>query len=68
MLVLTRKLGEEIVIGENIVVKVVAVQGDRVRIGLLCMDWPLANQQACRAENGGLRQSIAHGSIIGPTD
>lgn len=34
MLVLTRKLGEEIVIGNDIVVKVVAVQGDRVRLGV----------------------------------
>jgi len=34
MLVLTRKLGEEIVIGDGIRVKVVAVQGDRVRLGV----------------------------------
>ena len=34
MLVLTRKLGEEIVIGDNIRVKVVAVQSDRVRLGI----------------------------------
>jgi carbon storage regulator len=34
MLVLTRKLGEEIVIGDTIRVKVVAVQGDRVRLGI----------------------------------
>jgi carbon storage regulator len=34
MLVLTRKTGEEIVIGDDIRVKVVAVQGDRVRIGI----------------------------------
>jgi carbon storage regulator len=34
MLVLTRKLGEEIIIGSDIIVKVVAVQGDRVRLGV----------------------------------
>ena len=34
MLVLTRKVGEEIVIADNIRVKVVAVQGDRVRLGI----------------------------------
>ena len=34
MLVPTRKLGEEIIIGDNIRVKVVAVQGDRVRLGV----------------------------------
>ena len=34
MLVLSRKLGEEILIGNDIVVKVVRVQGDKVRIGI----------------------------------
>ncbi len=34
MLVLSRKVGEEIVIGENIQVKVVAIQGGHVRIGI----------------------------------
>ncbi len=35
MLVLTRRLGEEIVIADNIRVKVVAVQGNRVRLGIV---------------------------------
>jgi carbon storage regulator len=34
MLVLTRKLGEEIVINGDIIVTVVAVQGDKVRLGV----------------------------------
>jgi carbon storage regulator len=34
MLVLTRRLGEEIVINGNIRVKVVLVQGDRIRLGI----------------------------------
>ena len=34
MLVLSRRLGEEIVIGGNIRVKVVLVKGDRVRLGI----------------------------------
>jgi carbon storage regulator len=33
MLVLSRKLGEEIVIGGNIRVKVLAVHGNKVRLG-----------------------------------
>lgn len=34
MLVLTRKLGESIVIDDDIVVKVTAIQGNRVKISL----------------------------------
>ncbi len=34
MLVLSRRLGEEIVIGGNIRVKVVLVKGDKVRLGI----------------------------------
>ena len=34
MLVLTRRVGEEIVIADEIRVKVVLVRGDRVRIGI----------------------------------
>ena len=34
MLVLTRKLGEQIVIGDNIVISVVSVGSDRVKIGI----------------------------------
>ncbi|HVK08420.1 MAG TPA: carbon storage regulator [Gemmataceae bacterium] len=34
MLVLSRRVGEEIVINDNIRISVVAVKGDRVRIGI----------------------------------
>lgn len=34
MLVLSRKLGEKIVIGDNIVVTVVKVDGNQVRLGI----------------------------------
>jgi carbon storage regulator CsrA len=33
MLVLTRKLGDEVVIGDNIRLTVVAIRGNRVRLG-----------------------------------
>jgi carbon storage regulator len=36
MLVLSRKLGERVFIGNDIVVTIVAVQGDRVRVGVDC--------------------------------
>jgi carbon storage regulator len=34
MLVLTRRLGEEIVIGGNVFVRVVGIEGGKVRIGI----------------------------------
>jgi carbon storage regulator len=34
MLVLTRKVGERILIGDGIVITVVRIQGDKVRIGV----------------------------------
>ena len=36
MLVLSRKLGERILIGNGIELKVLAVQGGRVRLGITC--------------------------------
>lgn len=34
MLVLTRKVGEEIVIGENVALRILKTQGNRVHIGI----------------------------------
>ncbi len=34
MLVLTRRLGETIVIGDNIVIKIVSIHGKQIRIGI----------------------------------
>jgi carbon storage regulator len=38
MLVLTRKPEEEIIINENIIVKVVSVKGNKVRLGITAPD------------------------------
>ena len=38
MLVLSRRIGEEIVIGDNIRLTVVAVQGNKVRLGISAPD------------------------------
>lgn len=34
MLVLTRRLGETIVIGDNIVIKIVSIHGKQIRVGI----------------------------------
>jgi carbon storage regulator len=38
MLVLSRKVNEEIIVGENVRIKVIAVQGNKVRIGIEAPD------------------------------
>ena len=38
MLVLTRKIGEEIVIDDNIRVRILAVNGNQVRLGITATD------------------------------
>jgi len=45
MLVLTRRVGEEIVIGGDIRVTVVAIKGDRVRIGVSAPDFVRVDRQ-----------------------
>ena len=45
MLVLTRKLGEEIVIDGDIIVTVVAVQGGKVRLGIKAPSYVQVDRQ-----------------------
>ncbi len=45
MLVLTRRVGEEIVIDGNIRVTVVAIKGDRVRLGISAPDFVRVDRQ-----------------------
>jgi carbon storage regulator len=45
MLVLTRRIGEEIVIGGDIRVTVVAIKGDRVRLGISAPDFVRVDRQ-----------------------
>ena len=48
MLVLTRRIGEEIVIGDDIVLKVLEVQGRKVRLGLTVpRDVAVLRQEIC---------------------
>jgi len=48
MLVLSRKVGEEIVIGDNIHIAVVAIQGEKVRIGINAPKEVVVDRQVVR--------------------
>jgi carbon storage regulator len=62
MLVLTRGVGEELVIGENIRVQVVSIQGGRVRIGIEAPPEVTVDRAEIRlrriAENKGEAQNL----------
>lgn len=55
MLVLRRKVGESIMIGEGIEIKIIAVQGDQVKIGIEAPQTVSVNRkeiyEAIQAEN-----------------
>lgn len=62
MLVLSRRLGEEIVIDGNIRVTVVAVKGDRVRLGIAAppsvpVDRQEVRDRQAETAHGGRRQT-----------
>jgi carbon storage regulator len=49
MLVLSRKPGEELVIGDNIRLTVVAIRGGQVRLGITApLTMPIVRQELCR--------------------
>ncbi len=55
MLVLTRRIGEEIIIDERIIVTITAIKGDKVRIGVTAPD----HVRVDRAEVHARRQEFA---------
>jgi carbon storage regulator len=53
VLVLSRKLGERLVIGDNVVVEVVGIHFDRVRLGILApKEVPVHRQEVFDAIHG----------------
>lgn len=51
MLVLTRKVGEEIVIGGNIRVRVLSIQGNQIRLGFIApREVPIQRQELLTGE------------------
>jgi carbon storage regulator len=64
MLVLTRKIGEEVVIAGNIRVKIVSLKGDKIRLGVSAPDDISVHRsevqqrvkQQCLLANNGLQE------------
>lgn len=63
MLVLTRRQGEAIVIGDNVVVRIVELKGDQVRLGIEAPRSVVVHREEIaeeiRAENLAARQANA---------
>lgn len=60
MLVLTRKLSERIVIGDNITITIVKVEGNKVRVGIDApADVVIYRQELVELDENGTRESLA---------
>lgn len=61
MLILTRKPDQRIIINGNIVISVLAVDGDRVKIGISApADVPVLREEVRRAVSGENRSAASH--------
>ena len=65
MLVLSRKVNEEIVIGNNIHIKVVRVDGNRIRLGISAPDDVTIRRSEIAFEPGEGRPTGADGKPAG---
>ena len=64
MLLLTRNVGEEIVIGDNIHITVVAIRGDNVCIGISAPKEVVVDRQEVHEKR---KNSFSEGPVIPPT-
>lgn len=67
MLVLSRKVGEQIVIDEDITIEIVEVRGDRVRVGV-CAPKPIRVDRAEVHQRRMLELPAADGRHFRPID
>jgi len=60
MLVLSRKIGERVTIGNDIVVTVVQISRDRIRLGFNCpLELRILRDELCSREEIELQQPVA---------
>ncbi len=64
MLVLSRKVGEAIAIGSDITIEVVAVDGDRVRIGITAPEEVRVFRKELLKETIDINQSAAKTPVV----
>jgi carbon storage regulator len=65
MLVLSRKVGERVLIGDSIWVTVVRLDGDRVRLGIEAPRHVAVLRQELATRNGARPQVDEHGPLAG---
>jgi carbon storage regulator len=66
MLVLSRKPGERIIIGDNIQVTVLAIRGNQVRLGFSAPgDIPILREELA-VNVGGAGQTLGHAAAASP--
>jgi len=58
MLVLTRRVGESVVIDNDIRVTVVAVQGDKIRLGFTAPEEVAIDREEIRQRRGGFTEAV----------
>jgi carbon storage regulator len=66
MLVLTRKVGEQIVIGDDIHLMVVAIQGANVRLGISAPKDVVVDRQEVHEQRRQLHNEDADSAILQP--
>jgi carbon storage regulator len=66
MLILTRKIGEKVVIGDGIYITVMAVNGSRVRLGFEAPKWvPIRRQEIPPRETTHYAPDTANTGAVG---
>lgn len=69
MLVLSRKEGEEVVIGDDVVITIVRIEGDRVRLGVQApTDVPVHRREVYTAIQREIKKGVDDGGIADQPD